>query len=398
MLVPPQVLGGDRLAVAVAVEIAVVVDELAVGVQDHLAALLVEGGDTLFQLLPAAQGVGDGVVGIVVVVAARVPAEHEQRVDPGGQSFVADGPHGAEGVDVFPVLGAHDDPLPAVHVPDGFRDAVELEPAFRPGPVLVGPLVPGALMGRNDEVFARHLIARPEKGEFRHGQIDPVGLFQFDDVAGGLETVVVIAEIEPFAPGIQVEAVEGSAAAGITGDAALIDEVLPLIGGGVVAERRLRIGQAGPDPPALFGGVERHFRSFAAQGDEGEVALPDDIVLDHAVEDGDGKMHFVVDQLAQHGDDHVELLPLGAGQVPVLHLEFPGKRGDPHRRAFGGKLHLLIVTAVADEPPQTVGRSELRSRNQTAERQQSTVVSQFQTQKFVFDDFRHKQPQLLHGG
>jgi len=90
------------------------VDELAVVIEDDMPAVRLEFGDLAFEFIVAALVFGEFVFGVEGVVSAGVPAEHEQRVDPGFESRFEDLRQFPVVEELLAVLVAHDNPVPAV--------------------------------------------------------------------------------------------------------------------------------------------------------------------------------------------------------------------------------------------------------------------------------------------
>ena len=127
----------DLLAPAALVELALAVDQLAVEVEQHLAAVLLVVGDGLFPARVAALcGIGV-VVGIAVVHARLPPSEGEDGVGPDALADILDA---ARQVGVFEqqfaVLVAEDDSLPAAHLFDPHRRVAVVPPRVGPAAVV----------------------------------------------------------------------------------------------------------------------------------------------------------------------------------------------------------------------------------------------------------------------
>ena len=129
---------------------------------------------------------------------------------------------------------------------------MELEPFFSPGTVFVCAFMPGTGMGRDDKTCVSYLIAGTEEGQFDHAEIEFPRFFFFDQVAGALETVIMIAEIDTFCSGIQFKAVHGGAGTGVAGDPAFVEKMFSLIGAFAIKEGAFAAGQIGPYSAAVF--------------------------------------------------------------------------------------------------------------------------------------------------
>ena len=179
---------------------------MPVEIEQHLAAAGLEAPHLLAQRGPAALG-GVGIVFRVAgVVPVRVPAEHQQGVDAGGQAVLEDLHHLIIAIQGLPVLVAHDDALPAAHGVDMLRTRLRFEPAVGPGAIDVGSRMPGAGVGLPDETIAGNLFAGPDKGILGHAGLEDIAA-EPEKMQGVLETRIVTADVESVIAAVEKVAV-----------------------------------------------------------------------------------------------------------------------------------------------------------------------------------------------
>ena len=361
----------DLLAPAALVELALAVDQLAVEIEQHLAAVLLVVGDGLFPACVAAlRGIGV-VVGIAVVHARLPPSEGEDGVGPDALADILDA---ARQVGVleqqFAVLVAEDDPLPAAHLLDPHRRVAVVPPRVGPAAVVLRGLVPRTRVGGYDVGVARPRFAGEAVRELVESRFQPrefafgVGV-EAQAVPRVLERRVVAAEIDSLAVAHVGEAVRGHAAARAARDGAHgvfgvhLAELLRrgLVGRGVAVAENHAFGivvqlasGVGEQQLVVFG--KRH----AAH--QRVVQFADDRV-GLAVLDLRRETHLVAFERDVEREAHVELHGFAGGEVGgvqavVGQCQRVAPARDAGRLLPGQHLDLLGLLRVVVEAPEIV--------------------------------------------
>ena len=210
----------DLLADAAFVEFALAVDQLAVEVEEHFCAVLLEFGDGLPPPFVAALGRIGVVVGIAVVHARLPPPEGEGGIGPDALPDALDAPGQVSVLEEqLPVLVAEDDALPAPHLLHPHGGIAVIPPGVGPAAVEFRGLMPCARVGGNDVGVAAPAFTREAVGIFVESRLQtgevplPVGV-EAQSVSRVLELRIVAPEIEPLALADIGEAVRGHAASG----------------------------------------------------------------------------------------------------------------------------------------------------------------------------------------
>ena len=189
------------------VELRCGVDQLTVEVEDHLAAAPLECRDLTFEFLTAALGGIATVFGISGVVSGFMPAEEEQCVDPRRQSGGEDARQFPIVEEGFPVLVAHNQPVPAGEGADRFRLFRNFHPGVAPAAVMIGGSVPGA--GDRGDPVAGDSATFPgiQEGIFDQGGVDSLFPFaeQMERVGEGRVTTGDIEALFRFRDQIAVD-------------------------------------------------------------------------------------------------------------------------------------------------------------------------------------------------